>query len=64
MIMTWLVNSMEFEFGQPFLFLLTAKELWDAVNETYSDLGNSPQVHEIKTDSRDQAKRSKCNQVL
>lgn len=48
MVMVWLVNSMDPEIGQTYLFLLTAKEMWDAINKTLSDLGNSTQVYEIK----------------
>ena len=53
MIMSWLVNSMEQEIGQTYLFLPTAKDLWDAVTETYSDLGNSAQIYDLKTRIRE-----------
>ncbi|KAH9753027.1 protein kinase domain-containing protein [Citrus sinensis] len=53
MIMSWLVNSMESEIGQTYLFLPTAKDLWDAVTETYSDLGNSAQIYDLKTRIRE-----------
>ena len=49
MIMSWLVNSMDSEIGQTYLFLPTAKDLWDAVTETYSDLGNSAKIYDLKT---------------
>ena len=52
MIFSWLVNSMELEIGQTYMYLSTAKQLWDAVNEMYSDLGNSLQVYELKTKIR------------
>ena len=61
MIMSWLVNSMEPEIGQNFMYLDTAKELWQAVGETYSDLGNSGQVYEIKTKIRDSTRRTNCD---
>lgn len=48
MIMAWLVNSMEVEIGRTYMFLSTAKEIWDAVAETFSDLGNSAQLYEMK----------------
>ena len=43
---------MELEIGQTYMYLSTAKQLWDAVNEMYSDLGNSVQVYELKTKIR------------
>lgn len=35
------------EIGQTYLFLPMAKELWDAVMDTYSNLGNSEQIYKI-----------------
>lgn len=34
--------------GKTYLFLLTAKEMWDAMRETYSDLENSSHIFENK----------------
>ncbi|RVX15852.1 hypothetical protein CK203_005803 [Vitis vinifera] len=41
--------------GKPTSFFLvpTAKDLWDAIQETYSDLGNAAQMFEIKTKLKD-----------
>ena len=47
MVMTWLVNSMEEEISTNYMCYHTAKELWDNVNQMYSDLGNQSQVYEI-----------------
>ncbi|RVX02883.1 hypothetical protein CK203_023151 [Vitis vinifera] len=47
MIISWLINSMESEIGQTYMFLPTAKQVWDVVVETYSDMENSAQVFEI-----------------
>ncbi|CAN1804463.1 hypothetical protein LINPERHAP1_LOCUS23930, partial [Linum perenne] len=44
MVMTWLVNSMMPEIGANFLGYATAKELWNDVSSTYSDLGNQSQM--------------------
>lgn len=49
MITAWLINSMEPAIGKPFQFLLTAKEVWDGVKETYSDVENSSQIFALKT---------------
>ncbi|RVW84365.1 hypothetical protein CK203_040707 [Vitis vinifera] len=43
MMMAWLVNTMDPEIGKTCSFLSTTKEMWDAVNEIFSNLGNSAQ---------------------
>ncbi|KAL6334591.1 hypothetical protein AAG906_019095 [Vitis piasezkii] len=48
MILSWLLKSMEPEIGQTNMYLSTTKQLWDAMNETYSNLANSLQVYELK----------------
>ena len=53
MIRAWLVNSMELQIGQTYIFLPTAKELQEAVTETYSHLGNSTQIFELKSKIRE-----------
>lgn len=47
MVMTWLVNSMEEDISSNYMCYHTAKELWDNVNQMYSDLGNQSQVYEL-----------------
>ena len=47
MVMTWLVNSMNEEICPNYMCYSTAKELWDNVNQMYSDLGNQSQVYEL-----------------
>ena len=49
MIMSWLLNSMQLEIGKPFLSLSLAKEVWDAVSQTYSKKGDVTQIYELKT---------------
>ncbi|KZV06757.1 hypothetical protein F511_45762, partial [Dorcoceras hygrometricum] len=49
MVMAWLINSMEPSIGRTYLFLPTAKDIWEAVRETYSDLENSSQIYDLKT---------------
>lgn len=49
MVTSWLVSSMKPSIGRTYLFLPTAKDVWDAVKETYSDEENSSQIFEIKT---------------
>ena len=48
MVMSWLINSMESSVGKPYLFLPTAKAIWEAVKDTYSDLENSSQIYDLK----------------
>ncbi|CAL5432783.1 unnamed protein product [Camellia sinensis] len=47
MVMTWLVNSMEEDISSNYMCYTTAQELWDNVNQMYSDLGNQSQVFEL-----------------
>ena len=35
LVTAWLINSMEPTIGKPYLFLPTAKDVWDAVRETF-----------------------------
>ncbi|KAJ0080223.1 hypothetical protein Patl1_24328 [Pistacia atlantica] len=51
--MAWLINSMEEEIGRLFLFLPIAKDIWEMAKETYSDMGKSAQVFELKTRLRE-----------
>lgn len=44
MVMTWLVNSMDEDISSNYMCYSTAKELWDNINQMYSDLGNQSQV--------------------
>ena len=47
MIIAWLVNSMESTIEKPFFYPI-AKDVWDGVRETYSDVENSLQIFELK----------------
>lgn len=58
LIMAWLINSMEIDIGKTYLFLSTAREVWDTVQEAFSDLENSAQVFELKSKLRDQRQNS------
>ncbi|XP_057983248.1 uncharacterized protein LOC131168072 [Malania oleifera] len=49
MVTTWLVNSMQPSIGKIYLFLPTAKEVWEAVHETYSDGKSYSQIFDLKT---------------
>ncbi|GAV77655.1 UBN2_3 domain-containing protein, partial [Cephalotus follicularis] len=52
-VMASLINSMESHISRTYLFLRTAKAIWDAVNKNYSDLENASQVFEIKNKLKD-----------
>ena len=47
MVMTWLVNSMEEDISSNYMCYSTAQELWENVNQMYSDLGNQSQIFEL-----------------
>ena len=51
--MSRLINSMEADVGQTFLFYKIAKEIWDAAKETFSDGENAAETFEIKSLVRD-----------
>jgi hypothetical protein len=48
MIMAWLWNSMIPEISDTCMFLSTAKEIWDAIEETYSKAKDAAQVYDVK----------------
>lgn len=49
LVSAWLLNSMDASIAKLHMFMKTAKEVWDSVWETYSDLENSSQIFELKT---------------
>lgn len=49
MVMSWLWNSMLPEISDTVMFLNTAKEIWDAVKETYSKVHDAARIYKIKT---------------
>lgn len=49
LIIAWLVSSMETGIGKPYMFLPSAKDVWEAVKETYSDIQNSSQIFGLKS---------------
>ncbi|RVX23717.1 Retrovirus-related Pol polyprotein from transposon RE1 [Vitis vinifera] len=48
LVMSWLINAMDTEIGQNFLFYDTAHEIWMAAKETYSDSDNTADLFDIK----------------
>ena len=48
MVMSWLLHSMQSEISQTYLFLSTAKEIWYAISQTYSKIGITAQIYELK----------------
>ncbi|XP_006589216.1 uncharacterized protein [Glycine max] len=49
LIIAWLINLMDSSIGKSYLFLPTAKDVLEAVRDCYSDLENSSQIYELKT---------------
>ncbi|CAL5408373.1 unnamed protein product [Camellia sinensis] len=49
LVIAWLIYSMEPAIGKPHLFLPTAKDVWEAVRDMYSDLENSSQIFDLKS---------------
>ncbi|KAF7802209.1 Retrovirus-related Pol polyprotein from transposon RE1 [Senna tora] len=48
MVMSWLINSMDLEIGQDFMFFATAAKIWKATKESYSDVQNTAELFKIK----------------
>ena len=48
MIIAWLSNSMTPEISDTCMFLATAKDIWDAIQKTYSKARDVAQVYEVK----------------
>ena len=48
MIMAWSWNSMTPEISDTCMFLATAKDIWDAIQQTYSKARDAAQVYEVK----------------
>ena len=48
-ITSCLINSMKLAIGKTYMFLPTAKDVWDVIRETYSDAKNASQIFELKT---------------
>ncbi|KAK2991614.1 hypothetical protein RJ640_014010 [Escallonia rubra] len=49
MVMSWLWNSMLPEISDTFMFLPSAKEIWEAAQHTYSKVRDAARVFEIKS---------------
>ncbi|ESR42004.1 hypothetical protein CICLE_v10013837mg, partial [Citrus x clementina] len=49
MVTTWLINSMDSIIGKTFMYFKTARDVWEAIRETYSDLENQSQLYELNT---------------
>ncbi|XP_071924652.1 uncharacterized protein [Coffea arabica] len=47
MVMTWLVNSMEEDISSNYMCYSTAQELWENINQMYSDLRNQSRIFEL-----------------
>ena len=41
LVMSWLLNTITTEIGEDFLYFSSAKEIWKAARETYSNVDNT-----------------------
>nr|XP_016452871.1 PREDICTED: uncharacterized protein LOC107777375 [Nicotiana tabacum] len=48
LVIAWLINSMDTVIGKSYIFLPTARDVWEAVRETYSYVENASQIFELK----------------
>ncbi|XP_054821301.1 uncharacterized protein LOC129320121 [Prosopis cineraria] len=51
LVASWLVNSMTPQIRRSFMFLPTARDIWDAVKESYSDGEDGARIYDLKTRS-------------
>lgn len=51
---------MDVSIAEPHIFMSTAKDVWDSARATYSDLENSDQIFELKTQLW-QSKQGDCD---
>ena len=51
--MSWLINSMTNDIGENFLLYETAKEIWDAAKDTYSNNDNTSQLFGVESTLHD-----------
>lgn len=49
LVTAWLINFMDPPIGKPFMFLPTARDVWEAVRDMYSDNENYSQLYELTT---------------
>lgn len=49
LVMSWFLNTMTNEIGEIFVYYDTAKEIWDAMKETYLSIDNTSTIFEIKS---------------
>ena len=49
MVMSWLINSMENEIGQTFMFYATTQEIWEVAKKTYSDNENTVEFFKLQS---------------
>ena len=50
--MAWLVNSIELRIGRTYLFYKTTQQIWDVVQEIYSNMENTTQGFQIQSTIR------------
>ena len=47
-VRSWLINSMNTEMGENFMYYKTAREMWDAVKRSYSNRENTSEIFRLK----------------
>lgn len=53
LVMSWLINTMNNDIGENFLLYGTAKEIWDAAKETYSNSENTSELFQVEAQLHD-----------
>ena len=63
-VMTWLVNSIEPKIGRTFLFYKIAQEIWEVVQEIYSDMENTAQSFQMCLPIRTRQGNSSITEII
>ena len=61
MVMAWLWNSVTHEISDTCMFLAITKDIWDAIQQTYSKAGDVAQVYDVKVKTIAAKQGSKTN---
>ena len=48
LVSSWLINAMSTSLKKSFMYLPSAREIWEALRETYSTVGNRSRIFDIK----------------
>jgi len=63
MIMEWMWNSMVLEISDTCIFLRSTKEIWEAIEQTYSKAKDAAQIYDVKVKIVGAKQGSNANEI-